>query len=81
MNVLVKTTSGFMSLNSTPLSAARLVGEAFGYVDIDVEPGAPGSCKLQAKHRTAAVGVNVSGSSVEDVCEKFIALMGGYKGE
>ncbi len=69
METAIRTDEGWLSFEAPTLEVARLVASCHGF-NVDVEPGAPGACKLTATK--GDITINTNGSTVYDAAEKLI---------
>jgi hypothetical protein len=69
MHVSVSTDFGELAFQAPTLEVARLIASTHGF-HVDVEPGAPGHCKLSATRDGATIVCN--GTCPEDAAAKLI---------
>ncbi len=69
MHTAVHTDEGWLSFEVPTLEVARLVASASGF-SVDLEPGAPGHCKLTATRGDITIVTN--GTTYYDAAEKLI---------
>lgn len=69
METAVRTEEGWLTFEAPTLEVARLVASASGF-NVDVEPGAPGTCRLTAVR--GDITINCNGTTEWDAAAKLI---------